>query len=157
MVGDQIYADDLSFLQPDQTLDEYYRCYQDAFSQPYIREQRSKLLEFIQLKKVRRVVFLSGDVHASTSAELVSPEAPEFKIISIISSAFFWSYPHTPSKSFILNGKISSNSEVQYEVVKAGPVHATDNFSRFTADVDRVKVEVFSRKGELLGTKIHSY
>ncbi|MGK7877589.1 MAG: alkaline phosphatase [Xenococcaceae cyanobacterium] len=120
-------------------------------------KQRTELLEFIRQNQVRRVVFLSGDVHASMSAELVSSDDPDFKVISIISSAFFWPYPHPTSKSFILSGTIPSNSAVNYEVVKGGPVYATDNFTRVTADLNSVKVEVFARKGELLGTKIHSY
>lgn len=37
MVGDQIYADDLNFIGPDDMLDEYSARNRDAFTQRYIR------------------------------------------------------------------------------------------------------------------------
>ncbi len=119
--------------------------------------QRNEILEFIRQNEIRRVVFLSGDVHASMSAELVSPNDTDFKVISIISSSFFWPYPHPQAQSFILSGKLPSRSEVSYEVINAEPVWSTDNFTRVTTDLNSLQVEVFSRKGELLSTKLHSF
>lgn len=58
--------------------------------------QRHDLLEFIRTKKIRKVVFLSGDVHVSTIAELVYCESgtqcdEDFRIYNILSSPFNWS------------------------------------------------------------------
>jgi|GEM_PF-210499 len=120
-------------------------------------QQRNEIIELIQHKQIKRVVFLSGDVHASLSAELVSPDDPNFKIISIISSAFFWPYPHPQARSFILSGKLPIISEFSYEVVNADSVWSTDNFTRVTTDLNSLQVQVFSRKGELLSSKLHSF
>ncbi|UCG24329.1 MAG: alkaline phosphatase family protein [Chloroflexota bacterium] len=118
-------------------------------------EQRSELLDFIRVNDIRRVVFLSGDVHSSLSAELISPEAqPGFKMISVISSAYFWPYPHTSKRSFRLSGTFkSTESGATYKVVDTGETVSTDNFTRVTADLEKVKIEVFSRKGKELSSR----
>ena len=121
--------------------------------------QRSELLDLIREEKIPRVVFLSGDVHSTFSCELVSrPKTPNFKIISLTSSPYFWPYPHNPRRAFKLTGTISSTiSGIEYDVVNAGKVYATDNFSRVTADPNGVKMEVYGRKGNLLGTHTHTF
>ncbi|MBC6417984.1 MAG: alkaline phosphatase D family protein [Prochloron sp. SP5CPC1] len=119
--------------------------------------QRTVLLDFIAEQQISPVIFLSGDVHCSMTAELRCPQQPNFKIISVISSAFFWPYPHNQGSSFQLEGILESNSERTYEVIHGGPVHSTDNFTRVTIDPTSLKAEVFSRTGELCGTKIHSF
>ncbi|NEP73672.1 MAG: alkaline phosphatase family protein [Okeania sp. SIO2G4] len=120
--------------------------------------QRTELLEFIRTNKIKRVVFLSGDVHCSMSAELLCEEDPDFKIISLISSAFFWPYPHK-SGSFQLSGKLKTTSLTShsYTVTNAGPAHFDDNFSRVTCDLNSLKFQVFQRLGKLLGEKEHSF
>jgi alkaline phosphatase D len=114
--------------------------------------QRSQLLDFIRDNNIDRVVFLSGDVHASMSAGMTSPGADDsFKIYSVISSAYFWPYPHTSAKTFIPNGQIQSIlSDNVYNYAGLGPVHSTDNFTRITAEPAGLTVEVFARKGQLL-------
>ena len=37
-----------------------------------------------------------------------------------------------------------------YEMVDSSPPQFTNNFTRISADMERLKVEVFGRKGELL-------
>jgi alkaline phosphatase D len=122
-------------------------------------EQRSELLDFIRVNDIRRVVFLSGDVHSSLSAELVSPEAqPGFKIISVISSAYFWPYPHNSKRAFRRSGSFrSTETNATYKVVNAGEVAPTDNFTRVTADLEKMKIEVFSRKGKELSSRVLSF
>ena len=119
--------------------------------------QRTDLLNFIRQKQIRRVVFLSGDVHSSLSAELISPQDSKFKIVSVISSAFFWPYPHPKPRHFILEGPLDAEPKADYEVVNGGPTYPTDNFTRVTADLSSITVEVFSRKGSPLATKVHSF
>lgn len=65
-------------------------------------QQRTRLLDFI--RQIRRVVVLSGDIHASMTAELAHQDDPDFKIISLISSPFFWPYPHSRPQLFVLDG-----------------------------------------------------
>jgi len=102
------------------------------------------------------VVFLAGDVHASMSAELIHPDDPDFKVISVVSSPFFWPYPHPRSREFILDGTLVNTSE-PYTVVNAGPVYTDDNFTRVTIDRTSLKAEVFARKGERINSTIHQF
>lgn len=120
--------------------------------------QRTELLEFIRTNKIKRVVFISGDVHCSMSAELRCVEDRDFKVISLVSSAFFWPYPHYNGR-FQLDGNLKTTSSISqtYMVANAGPVHLDDNFSRVTCDLNGLKFEVFQRLGELLGEKQHSF
>ncbi len=118
--------------------------------------QRAEILDWIREKKIKKVVFLSGDVHCSMSAELTTPKDEEFRIISIISSAFFWPYPHLKRRAFKINGEIRTNSSLNYKV-EAEQVYSTDNFTRVTAKTNSLQINVFSRKGDLLGDKTYSY
>ncbi len=117
--------------------------------------QRTELLDYIFDNQIEPVIFISGDVHCSMSAEIICDEQPNFKVISVISSAFFWPYPHTQASSFQLDGVLKTYSSHEYRLVNAGPVHSIDNFTRVSVDKNALKVEVFSRKGELCGTKKH--
>jgi alkaline phosphatase D len=118
--------------------------------------QRTKLLDFIFDNRIKPVIFLSGDVHCSMSVEITCDEQPNFKVISVISSSFFWPYPHTQASSFQLDGELKTYSSHHYRLVNAGHVHSIDNFTRVSVDKSTLKVEVFSRKGELCSTKKHS-
>lgn len=115
--------------------------------------ERTEILDFIFEKKIRKVVFLSGDVHCSFSAELTSPNDAAFKVISIVSSSFFWPYPHMDDGDFVLSGALKSESPNAYKVGNSSKVYATDNFSRITVDEQGLDIEFFQRKGELLGSK----
>ena len=49
MLGDQIYADDLNFLVPDQGIDEYFKRYRDVFSQKHFAELVSRIPTYMTL------------------------------------------------------------------------------------------------------------
>ena len=120
--------------------------------------QRTELIDFIFRNKIKPVIFLSGDVHCSMSAELICPEQPNFKIISVVSSAFFWPYAHTQASSFQLDGTLKTYSSHSYKLVNVSPVYSNDNFTRVSVEKEslgksNLKVEVFSRKGKLIHTK----
>lgn len=119
----------------------------------FVRE-RTRILDFILDQKIRKVVFVSGDVHCSFSAELSSPQDPDFKIISVVSSSFFWPYPHMSESSFVLKGRLPSDSGNVYEVARASRVNSTDNFARLDVGEDGVSISYYERKGELLGKTI---
>ena len=119
--------------------------------------QRDRILEHIRTNKVKRVLMLSGDVHASMSSELQLKDDPDFRIVSVVSSAFFWPYPHPLKRSFHLKGGIATQTDRSYRVKNASSVYPTDNFTRLKIDPDRVRVEVFSRKGDRLGSRTHSF
>ncbi len=121
-------------------------------------KQRTQLFDFIRKHKIQRVVTLSGDVHCSMTAELIHETDPEFKVISLVSSPFFWPYPHSKSSAFALQGSLRTLPPAGgYIVQNGGPVHSTDNFTRVTVNLEGVTAEIFSRKGELLGVKSHKF
>lgn len=119
--------------------------------------QRSQILDLIRAENVRRVVFLGGDLHLSTTSELLSPGAPGFRVLSVVSSPFFWPYPHAGWRRFQVGGNLATTSEHTYELVHASRIQATDLFMRISTDLDRLGLQTFSRKGELLYSTEYDY
>ncbi len=113
-------------------------------------EQRDELLEWIRERQIRRVVFLSGDVHCSLSASLSCDHDREFRVISLISSAFFWPYPDRKYTEFQMEGAIVTHAPTHYQVEVHTPIVRDDNFTRVTASLLGITVETFSRKGSPL-------
>lgn len=54
------------------------------------QKQRNYIIEKIRVNNIKKVVFLSGDVHFSSAFTLTSPDNPDFKITQLIASPFFW-------------------------------------------------------------------
>ncbi len=119
--------------------------------------QRGAVLETIRQQGVRRVLFLGGDVHVSTSAKLICPQDPTFKVIGLTASPFFWPYPHFGRRALQLSGDLPAVAPVRYQLSQTGPVYAADNFTRVTVDETGVVVETFGRKGEVLGVRRHAF
>ena len=120
--------------------------------------QRDELLNFIYDRGIEKVLTLSGDVHCSMSVELVSRSNPKFKVVSVVSSPFFWPYPHFTSDQFQLSGDLLSHSPYGFQLAQGSDVISTENFTRLTVNCDRVKVEVFGRKGSPLAEpKVHNF
>lgn len=123
-------------------------------------EQRRELFDWIFQNKIRRVVCISGDIHASLSAELVSPEDPDFKIICVVSSPFFWPYPRPAPNAFNLSGTLEQSTIATYVIANPSQPYQSDNFTLVKVDLEHVEVEVFSRKSESLApeyTTAHSF
>jgi alkaline phosphatase D len=120
--------------------------------------QRDELLNFIHDRKIRRIVTLSGDVHASMSTELRSDTDKDFKIVSVVSSPFYWPYPPPSRKDFQLQGKLLSQSPYGFGLANSSDPITTENFTRLTLGPNYVTVAVFARKGEMLaGPKDHLF
>ena len=100
-------------------------------------------------------MFFSGDVHASFSGEIVSPS--KVKIISVVSSAFFWPYPHPSARHFRLTGEIDGGEAGVFRLRNFSKVVADDNFSRVRVTPTQLKVAVFGRKGKQKQEKIHRF
>ena len=113
-------------------------------------DQRDKILETIRKANVRRVVFISGDVHASMASELLAENFPDFKVLSVVSSAFFWPYPHPKRRKFKLKGSIETNKGQKYFVHAGSKVHPTDSFVRLEINLDGLGVGFYHRKGKRL-------
>lgn len=121
------------------------------------RDQRDEILDHMVREGISRAVVLSGDVHASYSSELVVPGNDKFKLVSIVSSAFFWPYPHPPRGSFQASGPIETDSRHAYTIRNASKIHPTDNFARVDVDRSSVRVDVYGRKGDRLSRKTHRF
>ncbi len=118
--------------------------------------QRQNLLSYIEDNAIRKSVFFSGDVHASFSCELKSPSG--LKIISVVSSAFFWPYPHPSSRHFKLRGTIDGGSTGQFTLANASRVIGDDNFTRVRITPTQIRVRQYARKGRQIGGgKIHRF
>ena len=119
------------------------------------QEQRQEILRHIARHHVQKVVFFSGDVHASFSGELVSPS--NLKIITVVSSAFFWPYPHPSARRFKLTGDIDGGSAGKFTLENFTRVVSDDNFSRVRVTPTKIEVNVFGRKGKLKHEKVHTF
>lgn len=108
--------------------------------------QRVELLEHIEKHQVRRVVFFSGDVHASMSLELHSPS--NLKIHSVVSSSFFWPYPHPAARYFRTRGTIDGGRAGTFTLANPSKVVCDDNFTRLKITPRQMTIEVFLRKGK---------
>jgi len=114
-------------------------------------KQRDEIIEHIRSHQLKKVVFLSGDVHCSMAAELDigSANGTPLKIYSIISSAFYWPYPHMKRNQFQLTGFVASSQDQQaYALGKISEIFSGDNFSRIHVSNKEIKIEVYERKGK---------
>ena len=114
-------------------------------------KQRTHLIEVIRKNKVKKTVFLSGDIHCSCTTTLTIPGDPDLQIVSIISSAFFWPYPHPKKDKYLLEGQLPGFGDAgPYQVNRVSTFQATDNFTRVNASATGLTITIYSRKGERL-------
>lgn len=112
--------------------------------------QRAEVLDHIRSRSVRRVVFLSGDIHVSLSAELLHSIDDDFQVISVVSSSLFWPYPHPRRTGFQLEGRLVGQT-TEYKLGSVGGVWSEDNFTRVDVGPAGLVVRHYARKGALLG------
>lgn len=118
--------------------------------------QRAQLLEEIRARRVRKVVFLSGDVHCSGWTELRCLTDPDFRAYSVISSPFFFPGPRLGSTDRLdLRGTIP-NASHDFTITAHGPFLGNDAFTRVTLDAaaTQMRVDLYDRKGGLLETSV---
>jgi alkaline phosphatase D len=110
--------------------------------------QRQKLLDFMRDEGVHRTVFLSGDVHISQWTELKSTSRPDFRVHSLISSAF--NSPAIVAPEFLLETEGLLDGQSDYALTRHGGYTAVSNFTRLTWSEPTLRVEIFDRKGKRL-------
>ena len=88
------------------------------------------------------------------SAELHHAQDPNFKVISIVSSPFFWPYPHSKAADFTVTGDL--HGAPGYRLKRCTPIHSKDCFTRVSVNPTQVRVELFKRKGKRLNGKTHT-
>ena len=117
-------------------------------------EQRGEILDIIRQSRTP-VVFLGGDLHFSLHARLLCESDPQLRVLSIVSSPFFWPYPHGRPSELALDQLLPTTSSARYRVQGLSPIYRTDNFTRVQVEPqgDRwsLRIEVFGRKGDCLG------
>ncbi|WP_297310553.1 alkaline phosphatase D family protein [Neptuniibacter sp.] len=114
--------------------------------------QRDQIIEHIRNNQIKKVVFLSGDVHCSMAAELDISLAEEesHKIYSVISSSFYWPYPHMKRRKFKLSGFVASEDNTNaYKLGEISDVFSGNNFTRIKASQEALNIFVYERKGNL--------
>lgn len=116
--------------------------------------QRTKILEHIRSNGVRKVIFISGDVHCSFCSKLTTESDPDFLVYSVVSSSFFWPYPHTSQGDFLFGEQLSDTGETEYRTDLIGDVFSTDNFARIDVAPHEVLVTYYERKGDQLGQTV---
>lgn len=114
------------------------------------RLQRKKIIDFVANNKIRKVIFVSGDVHCSFVCELRSSVDPDFRLHSVVSSSLFWPYPHTEQSDFLFGQPLAGDG-AQYSSNLLSPTISTDNFARISVELNKVEVTYYERKGCLLG------
>ena len=117
--------------------------------------QRDEMLECIRINEVPKVVFLSGDIHACMASQVALND--NITVTSVVSSAFFWPYPHPNRSSFKLSGHLDTLTASKYKVKKASNVYPTDAFTKLHVSEKRIRVDFYSRKGDKLGTKNYNF
>lgn len=108
--------------------------------------QRQKLLEFMRDERIKRLVFLSGDVHVSFWSELRSTSRPDFQVLSLVSSAFNAPMFVPPLGMFEKQGILDGQAD--FVVTRSGGYTSRSNFTRVTWNEPELLVQVFERKGE---------
>jgi len=120
---------------------------EDRWSFKHFVEQRKEILDFISNNNIKRVVFLSGDVHRTMWSTLKSNT---ITVHSIVSSPFhWWHLPSPPMVVWQKEGPLVGAED--YKVVSSEGFIKDDNFTRVTRENDTLKIEVFHRKGKPLG------
>lgn len=120
-------------------------------------EQRLALLQFITDNEIEKVVFLSGDLHASWSCEFTLEGSNTTKMLSIVSSAFFWPYPVASADSFQRSGTVELGQGKKVRLSNASEICRDDNFSRIDFSTDQAIVSIYGRKGERFSRKVHKF
>jgi alkaline phosphatase D len=113
-------------------------------------QQRLQILEHIRTNGIKRVVFVSGDVHCSFACELKLAGDQNFLAHSIVSSSFFWPYPHMHKGDFIFDRPLLGGGAGKYMATLKSDIHSDDNFTRLSVTLSTVEVSFFDRKGAAL-------
>lgn len=119
-------------------------------------QQRDRILQTVRHHRPRMLV-LSGDVHASMASELRVGEPERAKLVSVVSSAFYWPYPHPRRSDFLLDGDIETALGTSVRAENASRVVRTDNFTWLDVNPNKVVVTIYSRKGDKLEQTFHQF
>lgn len=114
--------------------------------------QRLRLLETIRSHRLKNVIFVSGDVHASLTSRLTHSEDPDFEVHTIVSSPLCNTklLPYASQSSFILDRPLVWNAAGEYRQELTANVISQDNFAHLVINAERIQVNYHDRDGKLL-------
>ncbi|WP_407313200.1 alkaline phosphatase D family protein [Pseudomonas sp. nanlin1] len=118
--------------------------------------QRNRLLEHIRCNRIRNVIFVTGDVHASMTCELRHSSSKDFIVHTIVSSPLHCiPMPHAKEDDFILDQPLTRIGNDEYTPKLSSRVINKDNFARVTIERDNLSVCFYDREGTIIqGTDI---
>lgn len=121
--------------------------------------QRKEILDLVFERRIPRVVLVAGDVHCSFSCELRREDVPDYVIHGIVSSPFFWPYPHMARSDFLFDRPLNHTGSSSYTPRRlSSDCYFDDNFSRLDLDAQGgLSVSVFERKGVPLGPTVRLF
>ncbi|WKV96955.1 alkaline phosphatase D family protein [Pseudomonas sp. H22_DOA] len=115
-------------------------------------EQRLRLLETLRTRRIKNVVFVSGDVHGSLTARLTHSEDPDFEVHTIVSSPLCNSklLPYAKASTFMLDQPLVRTATGDYRHELTSTVVSEDNFAHVVVEADQILVNYHDRDGKQL-------
>ncbi|MCG6577069.1 alkaline phosphatase family protein [Pseudomonas sp. AF32] len=117
-------------------------------------QQRLRLLEYIRQRKIRNVIFVSGDVHGSMTSRLGHSEDADFEVHTIVSSPFYNSelLPYASASDFIFDNAMARTGNGEYRYELTSPVIGQDNFAHLRVAAQSVQVTFYDGDARPLHT-----
>lgn len=117
-------------------------------------KQRNEVIDFIALNQIKKVVFLSGDIHNSYTSIL---EGNQSKIIQIISSPFYWPLPIGTGypEDYTLCGAMPDHAS--YTITTPSKFIRDHNFTRIDINPNGLEISVYNQEGKLLDKNKFSF
>ena len=115
-------------------------------------EQRLRILETIRTRRIKNVVFVSGDVHGSLTARLTHSEDPDFEVHTVVSSPLCNSklLPYAKASTFMLDQPLVRTATGDYRHELTSTVVSEDNFAHVVVEADQILVNYHDRDGKQL-------
>lgn len=113
-------------------------------------DQRATILNKMKEIDNGKVVILSGDVHCSFAAEIRHSETESVIGYQIVSSSFFWPYPHMNQADFSFGTPIKHPNDHGFSTKLKSKIISDDNFVRLDISSQKLLVSFYERKGERL-------
>lgn len=110
--------------------------------------QRDIIIDHIRHRGIRKVVFLSGDVHCSFNATIDVSDSDDtpLNVHSIVSSPFYWPIGHMEEDDFDWHSVKTVNGSRSYPITHHSEVLDDNNFTRLSVTPDSIEVSVYERK-----------
>ncbi|UVJ44428.1 alkaline phosphatase family protein [Pseudomonas sp. LS1212] len=119
-------------------------------------QQRNQILEHIRLKKIKNVIFITGDVHCALTSELKHSTDKDFSVHTIVSSPLSKHrlLPNATANYFELSKPVTEVNGGRYTNHLTSPVIDQDNYALLSVEKSHVKVNYYGRNGKPLSSEV---